>query len=168
MIFSLIFSLRVCFQICPQTFPHGLQDVLGVGDLPHLLLEMPVVGHVVQGLVLQPLARPKGHAGDVRALDSQDLQDALCEIFTIADIHGGELAVVMQDWLEKLVVDPGAADESEGAQVSGVLSEKHEGGRRDFRVLRNSQNFVDTDKELDNISELIVGGRQGDPVIRFQ
>ena len=69
----------------------------------------------------------------------------------------------MQDWLEKLVVDPGAADESEGAEVGGVLSEKHEGGRRDFRMLRNNQNFVYTDKELDNISELIVGGRQGDP-----
>ena len=69
----------------------------------------------------------------------------------------------MQDGLEKLVADPGAADESEGAQVGGVLSEKHERGGRDFRVSRNSQDFVDTDKELDNISELIVGGRQGDP-----
>ena len=91
------------------------------------------------------------------------LQDAFCEIFTLADVHGGELDVVVQDGLEKLVADPGAADESEGAQVGGVLSEKHERGGRDFRVSRNSQDFVDTDKELDNISELIVGGRQGDP-----
>ena len=69
----------------------------------------------------------------------------------------------MEDWLEELVVDPGAAHQSEGAQVGGILSEKHERGRRYFRMSRNGQNFVHTDKELDDVPELIVGGSQRDP-----